>query len=476
MSTWIRRAVGVTAAAAASAGSLIALAPSSEAATLACNALTSPVYKTVNPVVGHQLLTASPVESKSSITRHGFKANHGVIGYASRAPAAGLVPVTRMYNPKIVDFLWVTTSKEIAAAKLNGYQQQKVNFYASKSKASCTVGVHKFVKGTHWRNAITFGDRTALTAAGWKDVGAAFYLKPPTAAASVPATPAKPAPKPTTPPKTTPPPKPAPVVAAPVAFTGGYGVPAGTQLKVVSGNMTVTKAGTVVSNIDLRGSLSIKADNVTVKNSIIRGGAAATRSTALVQAWWRAKNLKVVNTTIKAANRSLHIDGLSGSNFTAEGLDISGVVDAVKVIGSNVTVRNSWFHDPIHSSSDPNQPDGKTHDDGIQIEGGTTILVEKNKITGFHNAAIQVTQNYAATHGVTIRSNQLSGGGCQVNVTQRGSGGGGKAISSFALTSNGFGPGRYAKTCPMRLPKTSSFTVSGNYWLVGRLAALPLKF
>jgi hypothetical protein len=253
-------------------------------------------------------------------------------------------------------------------------------------------------------------------------------------------------------------------------------VPSGTVLTVVNGDMTITTDGTTLDGVDLHGYLTIKANNVTIKNSLIRGGATATTTKALIMAWWQPKNLQVIHSTLKADNPSLHVDGLSGSGYTAEGLDISGVVDATKVIGGNVTIRNSWFHDPIHSASDPNQPDGKTHDDGIQIEGGTNILIENNKIGGFHNAAIQVTQNYAATHGVTVRNNQLSGGGCQVNVTAKGAGGGGKAISSFAITSNGFGPGLFGKTCPMRLPKTSSFTVSGNYWMSGLLAALPLRF
>jgi parallel beta helix pectate lyase-like protein len=146
------------------------------------------------------------------------------------------------------------------------------------------------------------------------------------------------------------------------------------------------------------------------------------------------------------------------------------------VIGPNVTIRNSSFHDPIHSDSDPNQPDGKTHDDGIQVEGGTNILIENNKIIGFHNAQIQVTQNYSATKGVTIRNNQFTGGGCQVNVTDKGAGGAGAPISSFSLTGNGFGGGVYGLTCPMRLPKTSSFTYSGNYWLLSGLVAVPNLF
>ncbi len=475
MNSWIRRTVGVAAAAATGLGSLLVVAPATpaSAATASCTALSAPVYKKVNPTRGSQVLTRSANEASLAASKHGFSEDHAVLGYGSATAGTGLVPITRMYNPKTTEFLWVATSKQLAAAKTFGYQVQKIDFYASSTKSSCASAVHKFSKGDHRRNALTSADRTALLAQGWKDNGVVFYLKPATTAATPsPAPTPKPTPTPTPTPKPTPTPTPAPATAP----SSGFGVPAGTPLTVVKGDMTITKAGTVVSNVDLHGYLSIQADNVTVRNSVIRGGATATATKALIQAWWKAKNLKVQYTTLKAINPSLHVDGLSGSNFTAENLDISGVVDAVKVIGGPVTVRNSWFHDPLHSDKDPNQPDGKTHDDGIQIEGGTTVLIENNTITGFHNAAIQVTQNYAVTHGVTVRNNKLSGGGCQVNVTQKGAGGGGKAITSFTLASNGFGAGLFGTTCPMRLPKTSSFTLSGNYWLLSKLAAVPLMF
>lgn len=258
--------------------------------------------------------------------------------------------------------------------------------------------------------------------------------------------------------------------------SGDYGVPAGTSLSVVNGDMTVTTDGTVINGVDLHGYLSIKADNVTVINSVIRGGATATSTKAVIMAWWGAKNLTVTNSTLVAEHPSLHIDGLSGSGFTATNLDIHGVVDAVKVIGGNVTLRSSYLHDAIHSDNDPNQSDGQTHDDGIQIEGGSNILIDSNVITGFHNAAVMVTQNYAATHDVTLRGNNFSGGSCQVNVTSAGSGGGGKAIYNFGIATNGFGPGNYGTTCPMRLPSSSKFSVSSNFWTATGTPANPNWF
>jgi len=264
--------------------------------------------------------------------------------------------------------------------------------------------------------------------------------------------------------------------STPPSSSSGYGVPAGTPLRVVNGDMTITTDGTVLDGIDLHGYLTVHADNVTIKNSVIRGGAKATSTKALIMAWWQPKNLQILDSTLVATNKSTHVDGISGSGYTADGLDISKIVDATKVIGPNVTIRNSHFHDAYYSNVDPTQPDNQTHNDGVQVEGGYNVVIENNKIEGFHNAAIQVTQNSQATHNVTVRNNKFSGGGCTINVTDKGAGGKGKPIYSFSLSTNGFGPGNYGTTCPIRLPKSSSFSLSGNYWMATGKAAVPQMF
>ncbi len=261
------------------------------------------------------------------------------------------------------------------------------------------------------------------------------------------------------------------------AATGsGYGVPDGTTLTVVNGDMTITKDGTVLNGIDLRGLLTVKADNVTIKNSVIRGGAKVTSTKALIMAWWQPKNLQILHSTLVATNHSIYLDGISGSGYTADGVEIINTVDGTKVIGPNVTIKNSYFHGSYYSNVDPTHPDNQTHNDGIQVEGGYNVVIENNRIDGFHNAAIQVTQNNQATHNVTVRNNKFTGGACTINVTDKGAGGAGKSIYSFSLTANGFGPGDYGTTCPMRLPKSSSFSLSGNYWMANGNAAVPNMF
>ena len=251
------------------------------------------------------------------------------------------------------------------------------------------------------------------------------------------------------------------------------GVPPGTELSVVSGDLVIKEDGTVIDSVDVHGYVRVQANNVTIKRSIIRGGAQATRSNALVAAWWNYKNIIVEDSTLVAANAGYHIDGLSGSNITGRRLNIYGVVDPIKVIGGPFKLTDSWVHDTLHYEPDPNQSDGKTHDDSVQIEGGTNIVLDGNRFEDAHNAAIMVTQNHSVTANVTISNNYLSHGACAVNVTQSGLG---VPIVGMRIVSNRFGPGAYGRTCPMRLPLTSVFSVVGNTWIDTGLEAKPLWF
>jgi len=457
MHPWIRRALSTTAVAAASLSGLVAFAPVSGAATIDCNALSSPVYKTVNPTVGSQLLTRSSVEYQSSMTNYGYTQDHGVLGYGSATASAGMVPVTRMYNAKTVDFLWATSDTQIEVAKTFGYVEQKVNFYAPTSASSCTVPVHKFSKGDHRRNALEGTASQALIAAGWTDNGAAFYLKsgttsPTTTTATAPAT-------------TT--------TTTTITTSTARGVPAGTTLTKRSGDITITTPGTVLENVDLDGYVKVQADNVTIRNSILRGGVKATTGKALVMNWNGAKNLVIKDTTLIARNPSAYVDGISGKDLTVQRVDVSGVVDAVKVIGSNVSITDSVFHDAYHLASGVTyQADGSTHNDGVQVEGGGNIAISGNKITGFYTSAIMVTQNAARITGLNINNNTLSQGGCTINMSEKGKG----PLGGVSVVSNKFGVNNTgSRACPMLIPATTPAVISGNTWIDSTLTLKPYR-
>src|SRR4029450_10147395 len=67
-------------------------------------------------------------------------------------------------------------------------------------------------------------------------------------------------------------------------------------------------------------------------------------------------------------------------------------------------------------ASDPSQGGGATHNDAIQMQGGENVTFKNNRIEGGTNAAIMVTQDFAATKNLTISGNRLNGGACPVNI------------------------------------------------------------
>jgi len=250
------------------------------------------------------------------------------------------------------------------------------------------------------------------------------------------------------------------------------GVPAGTALKVHKGDLNITKAGTVIDGLDVKGSVYIRANNVTIKKSLIRGGKPSKTQQAIVVSWWGNTNIKIEDSTIRADHPSYWQDGISGGNITATRLNISKVVDSVKVIGGNVSLTNSWLHDNAHFSPDPNQSDNQTHDDGIQVTGGRNITITGNSIDGAHNAALMIGQGNTVGN-VKISNNWLGGGGCTINVTQNGLG---TPIHGMAISNNEFAPGNHGTACPMRLPSASPIGLSGNVWAANGRTAAPQRF
>ncbi|MGI8628486.1 MAG: hypothetical protein ACR2J5_18250 [Geodermatophilaceae bacterium] len=253
-----------------------------------------------------------------------------------------------------------------------------------------------------------------------------------------------------------PPPPPPPPSGQPNA--SNTGVPDGTVLTRYDGNLTITTPGTVINAMDIYGFVTVKADNVTIKNSVIRGGDPGAVNMSLIAAYNGNVNLVIQDTTLVGAFPSNNLDGLKGKGFTATRLDISNVVDTVQIHGDNTTVEYSWLHGNVHVP-DSRYSDGYTHDDSIQIEGGRNITVRGNTLTGAYNAAIQVTQNLDRTREVTVSGNWISEGWCSINLSEKGKG----PIELFAVQSNLFGGSRNYP-CGVIAPTTSPVTMTNNVY------------
>lgn len=231
-----------------------------------------------------------------------------------------------------------------------------------------------------------------------------------------------------------------------------------------NGNVTISKAGTF-ENMLIKGRLSIKADNVTIRYSRIEANpnpydlpsdpTSAAECTALgsvtnqqaVTSYSR-NNVLIEDSEIIAVRPSSFLgNGIHGSGYTLRRVEIAGTVDGAGMFGAsgapaNVVVEGSYIHDLYTGAYDYGHSCGPSHSDGIQVHYGSNFSITNNTIRANSitpqnsNAAIQVNENGSyATSNVNISNNWLDYGGCSVNVARNVSPG----ISAVTINNNIFG-------------------------------------
>jgi hypothetical protein len=266
----------------------------------------------------------------------------------------------------------------------------------------------------------------------------------------------------------TPTPKPtvSPTVPEPPGKPGptNTGVPPGTKLTVVHGSVTVTKAGTVIDSKDIRGQLIIMASNVTVKRSLIEGAKGQDASVDIKS----GSNILIEDSEVTDNYPSIGNDDMRVMNATVLRLNIHGGVDGIKLF-SNSTVSASWIHGLTYFANDPGQANGHTHNDAIQILGGSNFHVSGNWLdsTTQDNSAIQVTQSIGMISSLFIKGNWADGGACSFNFSGHNGAGKQLALNGITVMNNRFGHTsvRYNGGCAIVDDLTTNLVAAtGNVW------------
>jgi hypothetical protein len=248
------------------------------------------------------------------------------------------------------------------------------------------------------------------------------------------------------------------------------GVPAGLTLKRHDGDVIIREAGTVLDRMDIHGFVVVRAADVKITNSIIRGGKAFGTATGLITNYGYP-NLVIENVDFKAEYPSVYFDGIKGNNFTARRVHVVGNVDSVKIHGDNVTVEDSLLENTVYYDSDPYQGGGATHNDNIQILNGKNIKIIGNTIRGATNFAILGSASHADVPNLLIDNNWVDGGWCTVKLQELSG-----WNESATVTDNKFGPNRHVSYCAFQAePSVTLLSSAGNVYEANGSPVVPLR-
>lgn len=256
---------------------------------------------------------------------------------------------------------------------------------------------------------------------------------------------------------------PTPIPAPVRPSAANTGVPAGTALTAYNGNMIITTAGTVIDKMDIHGYVSIKAPNVTIKRSIVRGDKCTSGSNGgdIRNYTAGATNFLIEDVTIRPEFPDVCHDGIKvNQSGTINRVNLSGTVDGVVMFGNNITLQNSYLHDFVTYPSDPAQGGGPSHSDTIMVQSGTGERIINNSLTGANNSAVMITQDAGITGNLWISSNWIDGGACSLNY-----GSGGAYKTGLQANNNRFGRSQGISGCAIiHNALKSDLVPSGNVW------------
>ncbi len=226
------------------------------------------------------------------------------------------------------------------------------------------------------------------------------------------------------------------------------------------GDLTITTPNTLIDGLDIHGYVVVKAANVVIRRSIIRGGSAATGN-ACLSIVGGGTNYLVEDVTISPEfpNSKQNAINVNQPGILRR-LNISGTVDGIMIYGSGVNVQDSYIHD-LKVWPTGHSDGGPTHNDCIQLQAGTGVRIERNSLTGANNAAIMVTQDAGVVKDLVIADNYLDNGGCSINF-----GSNGAPKTGIVVQNNRFGRNQRNVGCAIiRNATQTPFAVEqGNVW------------
>jgi hypothetical protein len=185
------------------------------------------------------------------------------------------------------------------------------------------------------------------------------------------------------------------------------GVRPGHRLKVVEGDVKLSKPGQVLRDRLVRGSITVTAPRVVIRDVrlVMTNSAYGIRSFG-----WQhdTSGLRIEHVEIDLNGFDM-ASGIAFDNYVARRVWFHGGLDCAHV-GHNVTIADSFCDLPLLAS------DSSAHADGFQSDGGGRYVFRHNTIRNPNGqtSAILLSTNSAPISDVVIDRNLMSGGGYTV--------------------------------------------------------------
>ncbi len=198
-----------------------------------------------------------------------------------------------------------------------------------------------------------------------------------------------------------------PQTAHAAAAASTAGVPAGSVLTARTGDIYINTAGTVIDLLDIKGCVTITANNVTIKRSKI------TCSGDIAAVTVRAGNAQLLDNDIThSRNTNAAVLLYDATSAVVKHNNISGGSDNIMINGGGShMIEENDLHDTAISAA--------VQSEAIQILSGNSITVRHNWISvrsgsnssgGKYTGGVFIKNDYGSINGVTVENNQFNGG------------------------------------------------------------------
>lgn len=228
---------------------------------------------------------------------------------------------------------------------------------------------------------------------------------------------------------------------------GNTGVPPGTTLVPVERDVTITEDGAVVDGQDIHGKLVVRARDVKVTRSRIRGRG---DTTSVVVDAGAAENFLIEDSEITVDAPNGTAQGLWGSSLTARRVHVHVASNGMTLHGSS-TLAYSFVHGTSFA-----QPSATL----VHVAGASPVRLIGNQLAaaGQANAALQVSQTAAHIDDLLVDGNWASGGQCSFNFAL------GRGTPFQATVQNNRFMGNTAYACPIIKGTAVTLVGEGNVW------------